>query len=374
MKKLLIATDCFLPRWDGIVRFLLEVLPSLSEDFEITIVAPDFGEYKTLLGVEVVRFPVLKINFGDIEFTRLNYFKIKRLVKESDLVFTQTIGPIGTSAIKAAKKTKTPCVAFVHSIEWELTTRSIKNLKFLVNAFTRRFARKRYNKCDILIIPSEEVMEKHKKNKIFVPKEIVHLGTDTKKFSPVTDKAEAKKHLEIDPFAKIIGFTGRIGREKDLITLYRAFRRVEKKHPDAKLLIVGKGVKELENMFSSSRNIILPGSVDNVTDYLRAMDIFVLPSLTETSSLATMEAMACGLPVITTPVGFVKEYIKNKKNGMFFPFKNSLVLSMKISMLLENEEFREYLGKNARKTIEENFRWADTANKVKLILKTFSSG
>jgi len=113
---------------------------------------------------------------------------------------------------------------------------------------------------------------------------------------------------------------------------------------------------------------MLPGSVDNVVDYLQAMDVFVLPSLTETSSLATMEAMACELPVVTTKVGFVKEYIREKHNGMFFPFKNSLVLSMKIEMLLENPELRAELGRNARKTIVESFSWEKTKERISEII------
>jgi len=371
-KKLLIATDCFLPRWDGVTRFMLEVIPKLSQDFKITIVAPDFGPLKEIKGVKVVRFPVMKIDFGDIEFTKFHKRKIKKLVKENDLVFSRTIGPIGLSAIAAAKRVRVPVVAYVHSIEWELTTRSIKRMKWLANWLTKRMAKKYYNRCNLLMIPSEEVMVKHKTIGIVAPKEIVHLGTNTDKFSPTDNLEASKEKIGLDPYEKIIGFTGRIGREKDLMTLYRAFRRVEKIHPNAKLMIVGKGVKELEDLFSSSRNIILPGSVNNVVDYLRAMDIFVLPSLTETSSLATMEAMACGLPVITTPVGFVKEYIRDKKNGMSFPFKNSLVLSMKINMLLENEELRHYLGENARKTIVENFRWKNTIERIKELLLTFS--
>ncbi len=372
MKRLLIATDCFLPRWDGIVRFLLEVVPMLREEYEITVVAPDFGEYTGLSGIDVVRFPVMKINFGDIEFTRGNRRKIRKLVRDCDLVFVQTIGPIGMSAISAGHKLKKPVVAFVHSIEWELTTRSVKRFRWLTNIGTKLLARHYYNKCSLLIVPSIEVEEKYKKNRIRTQKRVVHLGTDTERFVP-GDIEEAKKRLGINPYLFIIGFSGRIGREKDLITLYRAFRRVEKKHFNTRLLIVGKGIRELEDMFSSVKNIILPGSVNNILDYLQAMDVFVLPSLTETSSLATMEAMASGLPVITTPVGFVKEYIIEKRNGMLFPFKNSLVLSMKLEMLIENPELRKELGIRARKTIVENFRWEKTIEGIKSILHGFSN-
>ena len=58
MKKLLIATDNFLPRWDGIARFLNEIIPRLSEDFDITVVSPNFGKIPEMEGVRFVSFPI----------------------------------------------------------------------------------------------------------------------------------------------------------------------------------------------------------------------------------------------------------------------------------------------------------------------------
>ncbi|MBI5072494.1 glycosyltransferase family 4 protein [Candidatus Woesearchaeota archaeon] len=368
-KRLIIATDCFLPRWDGVTRFLLEILPRLREDFEITIIAPDFqGEQVKIKDITIIRIPLFNVKIADIYFSHFEYAEIKRQVENADVVFSQTLGPIGICGILAAKKLQKPIVTFIHSIEWELTTKSIKYGKRFANIATRQLVRWLYNKCTLLLVPTQEVEEKLTVLGIRTPKEIVPLGTDTKLFIPAQNKAEAKKAVGINPKEIVIGFCGRIGREKDIGTLYRAFRRVEKKHQNIKLLIVGEGIKEDEELFTASRNIIHVGKQNNVVPYLQAMDIYVLPSLTETTSLSTLEAMACGIAVIATPVGYVKEYIKEKYNGMLFPFKNSLVLSLKINQLIENEKLREKLAKNARKTVEEKFKWEKTAEKIKKML------
>ncbi len=84
-----------------------------------------------------------------------------------------------------------------------------------------------------------------------------------------------------------------------------------------------------------------------------------------------MEAMSCGLPVIATKVGYVKEYIVDKQNGMFFPKNNDLVLSLKIEQLINNKKMRERLGNNARKTALKKFNWDRTSERIMEVLRTF---
>jgi glycosyltransferase involved in cell wall biosynthesis len=153
--------------------------------------------------------------------------------------------------------------------------------------------------------------------------------------------------------------------------LYRAFNKLYKENSNVRLLIVGGGIEEQEEMLKSKPGIIFTGSKDDVVPYYQAMDIYVLPSLIETTSLTTMEAMSCGLPVLSTKVGFVKDYIKHNTNGMFFPKRNSYILRKKIENLIENRKLREDLGKNARETIKEKFRWMITVQKIKKILESY---
>ncbi|MGM5482086.1 MAG: glycosyltransferase family 4 protein [Nanobdellota archaeon] len=371
MKKLLIATDGFLPRWDGIVRFLIELVPRLEKDYQIKIVAPKFpGHFINPFNSEVIRFDLMNRNFGDIQFSKVKAKSLEPYIEWSDLVFVQSLGTLGMKTIKLAKKSGKPTISFLHLIEWELATKSIKHFKRIARYLSFIISKKYYKMCDMLICPSEEMSLIYEKNGIKTPKKVATLGTDIYYFKPM-DKTKAKERIGIGEETKIIGYHGRIGREKDLVTLYRAFRRVERKYSGVKLMIVGKGVKEMETIFSSDKNIIFPGSQDDVASYLQAMDIYVTPSLTETTSLSTLEAMSCGLPVISTPAGSVKEYISERENGMLFPFRNSVRLSMKIELLLNNKELREKLGKNARQTVKENFNWEKTYKDIKEVLGRF---
>lgn len=364
MKKLLIATDCFLPRKDGVARFLEELIPRLSKKYEILVLAPKFRGKSPEFPSDIVRFSLTKIKFADISISFPNPKMVKHYIEDADIVWTQTMGPVGALAIHYAYKLKKPLFSFVHSIEWELFSESVgKPFSFFVKIFTKMFVRRLYNKASMIMAPSKEVAEILTKENINALKHIVYLGINSEKFKPPESKTKAKEKLGIDPDSKIIGYCGRIGREKDLITLYRAFVQLDKKR-NIKLMIVGGGTRQQTKIFSKTEHIILPGTVDDVLPYLQAMDIYVLPSLTETTSLATLEAMSSGLPVISTPVGLVKKYIKNKQNGLIFPRRNSFILRKKIEYLLENPHISADIGKNARQMIINRFSWDNTYEEI----------
>ncbi len=364
-KHLVISTDCFLPRWDGIARFLKELIPYLTKEFQVTVLCPEFpGKMPEFPGVHIHRYPLLKIMFGDIYFAWVSNSAIAKKIEQADIVFNQTLGPIGMAAIKAAHKKDIPIISFVHSIEWELASRAVKHGKYLAELLVKRLARKKYNQCDLLITPSAEVSDILYANGVMTKKIVVPLGVDIKRFVPPASKQLAKKTIGIDPKKQVIGFCGRIGREKDLPTLLKAFRRIQHKH-NAQLLIIGSGIN-----ISKFRNqrIKHVESVEDVVPYLQAMDIFVLPSLTETSSLATMEAMSCGLPVIATPVGSVKKYIQEGVNGFIFQRQDVDSLTEKLNALLRSPNLRETIGATARQTIAQRHNWEQVSAKILRVL------
>jgi len=359
--KVVITTDCFLPRWDGVARFLHELVPEL-QGVEVVIFAPKFdGMPKLPSNVLLVRFPLIRWQFGDIYFARPDKKQMKEHIRSADVVFNQTIGPIGKRGVLLAHKYKKRIVSFVHSVEWKLVYLAIKRLRAIAGWFVKRRARRLYNLCSLLLVPSHEVADLLSGNKVKTPKEVVHLGVDVSRFVPAHSVAVAKRKIGLKPNVPIVGFSGRIAREKDLPTLLKAFRRV-RRQIDARLLVVGEG---LEHEIPASKTVIRVGHQDDVIPYLQAMDVFVLPSLTETTSLATMEAMACGVPPIVTPVGNLREYIVDGQNGLVFARGDVDTLAEKLRLLLSNDSLRVRVGREARKTIVDSYAWSSAAKKIK---------
>ncbi|MBW1707895.1 MAG: glycosyltransferase family 4 protein [Deltaproteobacteria bacterium] len=370
MKKILIATDRFLPGWDGISSFLNEILPRMSDDYQITVLAPDFGKLKIKYKAKVIRFKVLRIKLGDNYRPIVNPFKIFSEVKKTDILWAHTIGPIAACSILAANKYHKPILFYQHTIEWEVfpNSQDINLFKSPIGMATKVMGRLLLNLCNVIIVSSHEQAEILDFAGIRRMKRVVHPGVDIKRYKQPKNKTKAKIKAGLDPSKFVVGYAGRLSLEKDPETLYRAFLRLAEKHNDVFLLIAGGGREGLEKLFSARANVFLTGLKDNLVPYYQAMDVYVLPSLSETTSLTTMEAMASGVPVITTPVGLVKEYVVDGENGFLFSKKNPYELFTKIEYLKNNPVERANLGKIAHKTIVENYSWEKTVKGVKGVI------
>ncbi len=200
----------------------------------------------------------------------------------------------------------------------------------------------------ILRIPSEKI-------------KVILNGVDTEKFSFSSEKRIKKRQeLGIAEDRLVIGTVGRLEPVKNQGMLIQAMPELLKKFPNAIAIIVGDGTlkAELTNMtreLGLSEHILFPGVRSDVAEILSAMDLFVLPSLTEGICNAILEAMSGEIPVVATDVGGNPEIVLDKKTGLLFALKDMAGFVAAIEGLLGNKEKRNEYGKNSRKMVEEMF-------------------
>lgn len=197
--------------------------------------------------------------------------------------------------------------------------------------------------------------------------EIVHIpnGVDTSVFYPVgsiEEKTELRRKLLL-PDKKIVTFIGRLDLQKRADLLIEVFKELHKVYDGAHLVIIGDGPerKRLEEMVDE--NILIKGVVSNVEEYLRASDLLVLPSLAEGMSNVILEAMATGLPVVTTNVSSNPEIINNGINGILLDINDKSGIKENILRLLNDDIFNNELGQNAKAKIDKNFSIGIVAEK-----------
>lgn len=362
-KKILIASDSFLPKIDGVSVFLKRIIPRFSKEFKLSLVAPGFkGRYEPVGRIKIYKTRISPIRIANYNIPLPSRKLIRRLVKNHDIVFIQDIGPICYYTLKYAKKYNKKVIAYVHTIEGQRfaeCSEATSKLKSLFRFVTNKYERWFYNSCDKLIVSSNSISKILYKEGITTKYDFIPLGVDIEKFKPSKNKKLAKAKLGIKKDTFVIGYLGRISKEKDLKTLRDAFEEIP--IDNKLLLIVGGGSFLQTRIFKDMKNKRITGFISKPIRYLQAMDVYVLPSLTETSSLSTLEAMSSGLPIIATPVGSVSDYIHNQKNGLIFDKKDVKGLVYLLLRLYKDEKLREELGKNARETAKE-FTWNQTVD------------
>lgn len=186
----------------------------------------------------------------------------------------------------------------------------------------------------------------------------VPTGIDTDRFVP-GNRTIARGQLNLPLNVPIIGIVATLRSWKGHTYLLEAFARLA--DPSALLLIVGDGPQrqnlehEIARLHLHDR-VFMPGNQRDVIPWLHAMDIFVLPSYAnEGVPQALMQAMACGVPVISTPIGSITEAVQDGVSGRIVAARDADALRLAIEALLQNPEQRALFGAAARNTAIEKF-------------------
>lgn len=148
-------------------------------------------------------------------------------------------------------------------------------------------------------------------------------------------------------------FIGRLSEEKGLLTLLEAWKDV-----DYPLTIIGDGPLYEGLVSSATTNIRFLGyqSSQNTIAFLKNSQMLIFPSeCTEGFGLPLIEAMACGVPIIASRYGAIKEIVKDNQTGLLFKKGDQSDLSDKINALLRDNELSEQIGKRGRKEYEEKY-------------------
>jgi glycosyltransferase involved in cell wall biosynthesis len=157
-------------------------------------------------------------------------------------------------------------------------------------------------------------------------------------------------------------YLGELCDRKGYTDLIRAFVPLLQSKPNTKLAFVGNGeidkARQLADQLGISASIELAGwkTGNDKLRYLREADVLCLPSYQEGVPLAVLEGMGAGLPVVTTPVGGVPDFLVAGENGLLFPPGDIEALSQCLARLAANPDLRERLGKAGLSTVKLRFK------------------
>ncbi|MCM8826813.1 MAG: glycosyltransferase [Candidatus Omnitrophica bacterium] len=225
---------------------------------------------------------------------------------------------------------------------------------FLIDRFLSRFTHK-------IVVVSEAVKDFYKSKGIAEEKlEVIYNGINEENFRISGEiREKIRKELGVNDNTKVLGIIGRLVEPKGHKFLFNAMGMLDGKY-NLKVVVVGEGVeketlKEMVRSLGLEDKVIFTGFRNDVNNILQSIDILVIPSLREGLPLVMLEAMASGVPVISSKVGGIPEVIINGKNGILIEPANVRELAEAISVLVSNNELYQYLSHQAKQSIKAKF-------------------
>jgi len=296
-------------------------------------------------------------------------------------VYSFASGQAVSGAWRLARFIRQGCIRLVHTFDYPLTVFGVPVVRLFTDAVPvssqrshRDLIPPRYRRMVSLsdrlasaVVVNCEFVRRHLEQDEGVPAtriRLCHNGIDLEEFSPRDFPRPAK--LPAD--ALVIGTVCALRPEKGLQDLLEAFSKVRLRRA-LKLAIVGSGpLREklgsvAETLGIADHCVFIPAT-EQVAGWLRAIDLFVLPSRSEAFSNSLMEAMACGCCAVASDAGGNPELIHNGETGMLFPAGDAAALSAVLELLVGNDSLRRRLASAGMQWVRANFSIRTAAQRM----------
>ena len=290
-------------------------------------------------------------------FTKVLLFSLAplRRRKQIDCVYVRTFSPPELVALWTSKRLAGLPTVLLLPGTWLFEPKTLKNIVF------RWILRRSIAASDRVILYSPLMLKDVKKYAPTLRESkvcYIHNAVDTNRFKPAQE-----------PSNNNLLYVGRVNEKKGVKDLIYALKSLIPKFPNVKLFIIGsdptgganvKRFKELASELRVEKSLVFLGPIPNreMPNHYRNATIFLFASHGgEGIPRAVLEAMASEVPVVATRVAGIPEAVKDGSTGFLVPPHNPQFIAEKTALLLENQDLRANMGKNARKKIEEEYSW-----------------
>lgn len=355
-------TNTYLPVVSGVVRsvqLFREALSSLGHNVFVFAQEDDYEDTEPF----IFRYPSLRLPLPvDIPAALpVSPFVDQLLPKlKLDVIHTHHPFLLGQTAAGKARDLNLPLVFTFHTQYHEYThyvPLPQEQVQEFIKTRIMNWLREYMRKCQHIIIPSESMRSILIDDYGLVDRfTVIPTGLDIAPFKE-TDGAALRAEWGW-PDDRIIISVGRLAEEKNWITLLQAFALAQKDQPDLRLVLVGDGpqaqaLRQLAGELGIKDRVLFTGRVpfEQIPVYLKAADLFAFASITETQGLATLEAMAAGLPVVAVIGTGTQDIVEDGAQG-FLVQNDSQDLANGIVQLINNpdlmSEFKSAALKKSR--------------------------
>lgn len=314
----------------------------------------DLREYSNLMKFSVFPLPIVR-EINPLQDIKSIYYLYKYIKAENFDVIVSHSPKGGLIGMIAAFFARTPKrIFFRHGLVFETTTGLKKLLLIYIEKIIGFFAH-----TIVCVSPSilnqSRLYNLNNENKNIILHKGTCNGIDVKKFKQKKKKAESNRENKI-----VVGFVGRLSKDKGIKELIKAWEILKKQNSNIELLLVGPFderdllPEDIVDFIKNDSSIVHVGYVSDTSSFYNDIDIFVLPSYREGFPTVVLEASATSIPVITTmSTGCVDSIVENE-TGVFTEI-NSVEIASKVQFYIDNPNIRVEHGQNGRNFVVNNF-------------------
>jgi glycosyltransferase involved in cell wall biosynthesis len=354
--KLTIVTETFPPEINGVAMTFGHIARELGRrGHRVTVWHPrrddladraDHPEFRSmpLPGLPIPGYPLLR--FG---LPAGGTFRRSWKVDRPDLVHVVTEGPLGTSAVTAARDLGLPVTSSFHT-NFHTYTRHYGFSP--LHRATLGWLRHVHNRTLRTFAPTSELCDELSAEG-FTGLGVLSRGVDTEQFSPAQRSPELRAAWGVGPDDPVVLHAGRLAAEKNYPLLFRAFAAMHAANPRCRFVLVGDGPLRAAAM-REHPGFRFTGFIprDELARHYASADIYVHASLTETFGNVLTEAMASGLAVAGFNYAAARQFVRDGENGLTAPCDQPGALIAAAVRLASDPSLRTRLGAAARATIE----------------------
>jgi len=371
MKRIKIGMfmDSWYPDINGVIVVMDNLLRCMSEYADVTLVVPKMGnkdEDNKKYPYKVIRVDSIKIPLADyrLGIVDLEYLKLKKIFKNIDFDIIHIHSPfaLGRLGVRIAKEKNIPVVATFHT-RWEFEFKKYLKSNFITNKVIKHLI-KTYNKCNSCIALNKALIKVYKDYGYNGNIEIIHNGTD---MEIVKDKNKALDRVNnlfhLDKKDKLLLFVGRINSVKNIYFILDVLKKLKNKNFEYKMIYVGDGPdynnlnKKIKD-YNLTNNVTLAGKIMDrellKSIYYRA-DLFIFPSLFDSSSLVQIEAASQETPTLFVSGSVTSDTIENNITG-YTEKEDVNLFGNKIIDIFKDEKLYKKVKTNARKILAKNWK------------------
>ena len=368
--RIAVVTETWPPEVNGVAMTLAKLVQGLSHrNHDVQLIRPrqtktdspmsDASLEEVLMrGMPIPRYPELKLGLPSKK-TLVKTWTLRR----PDVVHIATEGPLGWSALQAAKVLKLPVTSdFRTNFQSYSKHYGVGWLRKPIVAYLRKF----HNATACTMVPTRELMRTLSQNG-FANLKVVSRGVDTKLFNIAKRDTSLRSSWGATDDTKVLISVGRMAPEKNLDQVLKTYDALKSTGQAFKLVMVGDG--PLKEQFQKRYpEIIFPGmlSQTNLATYYASSDLFIFPSQTETFGNVTLEALASGIPVLAFDCAAARDWVQTGVNGWLVAENNPEGFAAQAVTIFNSKDLLDQITQSTRQQVV-HLDWDQIAEQVESV-------